>query len=221
VRKRVVLCCAVLTALTLAACGGGPDPTPTPNVRRSPTPSETITPTLPPDITPTATPSSTPVIAQRLTLPPSWTPTATPTATLTPTVTQTPTITLTPSATSTLTDAEFCEAGFSATFLLFDAEPYRRSDQVQYYVDIPDPDVTVVFEAVGQDNEATLRREFPGGMTYFSLLSLAELPPGTYEWTTSVIRGDESGLCEQSGTFAIRSDTLFDQLREAAPTPTP
>lgn len=111
---RLAAATALLMAALAGACGGAPEPAPTPTAPPAPTP--TPAPTATPTLTPTPAPTSTPT--PTATAAPTPTPTATPAPTPTvaaPTATPTATPTLAPTPTPTATPVPtlwtFSEAG--------------------------------------------------------------------------------------------------------------
>lgn len=213
----------------LAACGGGEDTPPTQIPTDTPTNTLTYTPMQTTIFVPTVTASMTPTITEfptfnpqsqsslsRPTLPPSWTPTATVTASMTPT------ITLTPTATPTLTVDQLCADGAAFSFN-WEQEEYTLDDSVPLFVFVDDPNATIEFEAIHQADESIwVEFSLPGGGEYFGTLPLNGFPEaGVYDWTMSLTRGEETGLCEISGTLVIKKVSLLDLLRSANPTITP
>lgn len=178
----------LVLVVALAACDSTPPPTPT--AQPSITPSHT--PRVP-RITPPP---------QRATLPPTFTPTFTPTVTDTPTITYTPSITPTPTP---IPVAVLCE-GFDAFFNQNapDGLRYSAGDAllVQAYLNIP----SAVFRFVATNTASAeqIVYEQPGGSFYTITLPPERFPAsGRWDWSASVGRGDETGLCEETGFFFI------------------
>lgn len=196
--------------LILAACGSQEDTPPT----QTPTNTLTNTPAQTTEF-PTDNPQSEGALA-RPTLPPTWTPTATVTPSMTPT------ITLTPTSTATWTVDQLCTEGVAFSFNWEQLE-YTLDDSVPLFVFVDDPSTTIEFEAVNQADESLfVGFTLPGGGEYFGTLPLNGFPStGVYDWTMSLTRGGDTGLCMIEGTLVIKRTSLLDLMRSANPTITP
>lgn len=157
-------------------------------------------PPLPTDIpvTPTRTPVTPrpfPLTRSAPTLPPTYT--ATVTFTPLPTATDTPT----PSITPTFTTAEVCETVTLALGYL-NNQVLEQGDELILGFLIEPPDAVLRFQYAGDNDEEPNSLKLAGGDDYFVVMDIT-MPPGEYEWTSTVTTDQYTDICQERGSFTV------------------